>query len=271
MCRQLLSLILLALVFSGCNDEDESPILLFITPSGQYATALPGELMKYQLEIRSSEDVSRLTITSQLDNTPTKTLLDSALSGKDVFVKFEFNAPQVADSGLMLLLFDATDVKNNRITKPITLIILNPGVLTESTGHTIYSHAGQKQDAFNLASKEALFSTESDSSLIDLLDVTSDSTNPGILSRRWKSVNGTRFVRFNDFNYANASYNYLLEVFEAGVKKSAIQDLQADDIILVRTPDNRHYAIRMVYVIDNEDIAEDRYIFNIKEAKNTDK
>jgi hypothetical protein len=271
MTRAVVFLIVLAFAFSGCNKEEESPILLFISPSGQYATAMPGELMKYRVEIRSTEDLSRLTITEQLDNTPTSIVLDSTLSGKIFFINFEFNAPEVIDSSLMLLLFDVTDVKTHHITKPLTLIILNPGVLVESTGHTIYSHAGPKQDAFRLSTKEAMFSEESDSSTLDLLDATSDSINPGLLSRSWKSLNGTRFVRFNDFDYANASYNYLLEVFEAGIKKSFVQNLQPDDIVLVRDPGNRYYAIRMVYVIDNEDIAEDRYIFNIKEAKKTGK
>lgn len=264
-------LIVIGLILISCEKQNDSPILMFISPSNQYSVSLPGELMKIQIEIQSAADLKRLYISQQLDNAPSVMLLDSTINGKTFSLSLEFNSPMVIDSSKMLLLFQAFDSKNNQITQPLIIIIKNPGVLSESTGYTIYSHAGNKQDAFNLSMKESLFSALSDSSQVDLVDATSDSLSPNILSRTWKSYSGIRFVRFNDFDYANATFNYLTEVFEAGVKKSFISDIKADDIILVRTLKNRYYALRLVYVIDNDQIAEDRYIFNIKEPKSLSK
>jgi len=268
--RWFQQLTVVGLLFISCEKQKDSPILLFLTPSAQYSVSIPGELIIIQIKIQSTEDLKSLSVTRQLDNSSTAVLLDSTITGKTFSLSFEFNAPMVVDSGRLLLLFQALDSKNNQITEPLIIIIRNPGVLIESTGFTIYSHSGNKQDAFNLSKKESIFSALSDSSQVDLIDAT-DSLSPNTLSRKWKSYTGVRFVRFNDFDYANATFNYLTEVFDAGVKNVFISDIKADDIILIRTISNLYYVIRIVYVIDNDLNSEDRYIFNIKEPKSTTK
>lgn len=79
---------------------------------------------------------------------------------------------------------------------------------------------------------------------------------------------GLKFIRFNDFDYANASYLSVRKAFEVGIKNPILDNIKEDDIILTKlnrsSIDSGYVAIRIVYVIDSDSTLNDRYIFNVK-------
>jgi hypothetical protein len=135
----------------------------------------------------------------------------------------------------------------------------------------MFSHASTGFDAYNLATGHPLHSESSDSSVMNILDLTNDTVNPTVLLRKWGSPAGNKFVRFNDFDYANATLNMLRNSYTAGIKNDFVENISSGDIILTKIGnsliDTGYVAIKVVFVIDEDSTQLDRYIFNLKKQK----
>ena len=92
------------------------------------------------------------------------------------------------------------------------------------------------------------------------------------ISRTWRSPAGGRFVRFNEFDYANATDVSLESAFLAGIPSETIENIAIGDMILVKLgslpAEQRFYAVmKIMDVVDEPGTADnDRYVFNMKWA-----
>ncbi len=137
-------------------------------------------------------------------------------------------------------------------------------MLDETAGHEMYTRASEKQNAYDLILGNPLFSHLADSSVMHIMDTT-DSDK---LLRKWLSPASSRFVRYNGFDYANASNRTVKEAFNSGIKHEFLLDIKNDDIIIARFYDNNadtsYCVVKVTDVVDLPGKESDKYVFNIK-------
>jgi len=260
--------VLLVSLFISCKEEN-SPSLLLIEPKALELKMNSGEIIEFKINCSSNIDLNTLRITSKEENTFTKVILDTALTADKFVMTFEYQAPSVVDKKSFLLTFILTDANSNQTEIPKTIIVSPVDlVLKEKTGNVMYSHLSKKFDAFNLETLEPIYSTHNFSGIIHIKDNSIDTVDHNQLSRNWISMAGLQFIRYNDFDYANATYISVRKAYEVGIKNPYLYDINEEDIILTKlnkiNADSGFVVIRIVNVIDSDSTLTDRYIFNVK-------
>lgn len=268
-----LSIIITFIIFiSACKKDKNSPALLLITPDVNYFDVQTSDILRF--DISGSSELSPLksfSITGKAGNAFSTAVFDTSFSSKYFNMSYEYQVPDVSQNTGITLEFILNDDAGNqtRIAKILNVTATNT-YPAETTGNEMFSSLSGKQDAYDLSTLQPLFSQSSADSSEHIKDATvNDSTGANnTLSKKWISTAGLNFVRFSDFDYANATYNNIRDAYEAGIKKDFIDNLTDGDIILTRflnSDANKGYmAIRLVYVIDADSTDMDRYIFNVK-------
>lgn len=254
-------------LFSGCAKETEGPVI-FVSPNQTQFTRQPGQLMEFSINANAKDGLQRLRITQNFNNTVTQTLLDTLLSGTKSVFQYPYTVP-TSGVNQIYFVFTLTDVKDRTVSTPRRCIVQGAALLAESTGHELFSfYAGDdKFRGFNIASGTGITVTaQTDSSLIDIMDY--PQVNDGVLSRRWRSPSGLKFVRFDagGFDYANATFASVKSNYTNGVKQDIISNIQLNDRIITKYSDEPEaYAVFSIQGLqDNEGSENDFYVFNMK-------
>lgn len=92
--------------------------------------------------------------------------------------------------------------------------------------------------------------------------------NHNTLSRKWISPAKLKFVKFNGFNYANATLTIIKNAYNSGLQDQYVSYLNDGDIIITKLGnpliDTGFVAIKIINIIDADSTINDKYIFNIK-------
>jgi len=262
-----------ALAFSACKRGNDIPVLT-VSPSSPVIAVTSGNVIAFRI-LGSSDNssLSRLTITSKRDNDFTVTVIDTSLSGSAFSWDWEYEVPHAAAAYSTKLTFDLYEEDGDRMSARRTLSVsLGAILLTETTGHQFYSRnsAIQGESAFDLEERVPVLYTV-DSTRRDIQDNPASASDTQ-LSRSWISPAGGRMVRFNGFDYANATNVSVRNAFNSGVPLEELGSIAVNDIIIVRLgslPTNvSHYALlRITDILDVDGTADnDRYTFNLKWA-----
>lgn len=263
----------LLLFSAGCKKENEIPVLT-VSPGTPVMAVTSGNVVAFR--INGSSDggkLSRLRITSKRDNGFTVTVVDTAISGSTFAWTWEYavaHASEPYDNQLRFELHES-DGDQMGVTR-ILEVSLGAVLLAESTGHQFSSRnsATTGESAFDLEERIPVLYTV-DSARRDLQDNPASGTDVDI-SRSWISPAGGRMVRFNGFDYANATNVSVRSAFNSGVPVEQLNNIAVNDIIIVRLgslPANiSHYAaLRITDILDEPGNADnDRYTFNMKWA-----
>ncbi|MBK8226343.1 MAG: hypothetical protein IPK70_04105 [Flavobacteriales bacterium] len=262
-----------ALAFSACKRGNDIPVLT-VSPSSPVIAVTSGNVVAFRILGSSDKSsLSRLTITSKRDNDFTVTVVDTSLSGSAFSWDWEYEVPHAAAAYSTKLTFDLYEEDGDRMSARRTLSVsLGATLLTETTGHQLYSRnsAIQGESAFDLEERVPVLYTV-DSTRRDIQDNPASASDTQ-LSRSWISPAGGRMVRFNGFDYANATNVSVRNAFNSGVPLEEMSSIAVNDIIIVRLgslPANvSHYAlIRITDILDVDGTADnDRYTFNLKWA-----
>ncbi len=260
-------LLIVMLLFVACND-DEDPTLLHVHPVNSYMAVKMKDVVSFNIEGTSVNNLKSFTINSKADQEYSQTILDSTISGNSFFLFYELKVPVYEKDKVDLKLsFIIEDDKGNQSRIGKVLYVTGEDILVETAGHVFYSHASEKHDAYDLLEEEPVYTELYDSASIHIMDVSVDSIDGNTLKRKWKSPAGIKFVRFNDYDYANANYETLRNAYLAGVKNDYLQNIMSEDIILTKT-DSSYMAIKISAVYDMDSTDMDRYVFNIKKVRN---
>jgi hypothetical protein len=266
--KNLIYIVFILFFFISCKKEND-PALILITPLKNTYYSHPGQVLSFNINCSSNSNLSHLKIFSKTETTFSVTILDSALNSKSFSMTFQYKVPVFYDTTNINLIFTLSDVNgnSNSIAKIINVTLIDR-LLTETAGHEMYSHLCPNYDAFNLSTLLPLHSQLSDSADIHILDGSVDSVNHNALSRKWISLADLKFVRFNGFNYANATISIIKNAYNSGLQDQYITNLVNGDIIITKlgSPliDTGFVAIKIVNIIDNDSTLTDKYIFNIK-------
>jgi hypothetical protein len=263
-------LLLAGLLLGACKKENTIPILT-VTPNAPDIDVVSGNVIAFEVRGRSdNSSLARVIITSKKANSFSVVRLDTAISGTNFAYGFEYLVEHATVPYTEELKFQLIDANGKDMVTTRTLYVtLGAVVLTETAGHSFYS-------ANSFANPEAAFDLEErvpvlvsvDSTRRDIQDDPLSAGDTDI-SRRWRSPAGGRFVRFNGFDYANATNISVQNAFDSGVPVELLTNVQAGDVILMQLGSqpltSRFYAvIRVVDVLDQPGPDNDRYLFNMK-------
>lgn len=263
-------------LFTSCKRETKIPVLV-VEPDAREIGVTSGQVFTFTMKARSDNStLSRLLITSKRGNGFTVTVVDSALTGKTFNWNWEFQVAHASAAYDELYTFTLYDAAGESMSTTRTLYVtLTETLLQETSGHLFYSRnsAVHPESAFDVEDRVQVIYT-ADSTRRDIQD---NPAGPGeVLSKSWISPAGGRFVRFNDFDYANATDIGLRNAFNSGVPVEQIDNLVVGDIILTKLgsqPANTGYyaALRINGIVDEAVTADnDRYQFNMKWASFTE-
>lgn len=248
--------------FYACKN-DVSDVAIIISPDSLALHAEINDLLPFDIKVKSSSPLTSFKITQQTAKTGIVTLSDSIIEGNNYNFQYVYTVPaNIREQEIKLSFIAGTSSGFTAIVKYIIIDSVG-SLLHESSAHVMYSGKNQLSNAFSVVER-LIVSLEQDSLLADIYDYRSESSPDLQLSREWRSLTGLRFARFNDFNYAEATTQTLQNSFENASKKTSMNNLEINDIILIGETDKASGAIKIIAIYDDEGYINDRYVFNLK-------
>lgn len=256
------------LLSTACKKDKTKDILITIDPKDIHIPTEINKVIAFNIKAEADFPLVRFIIHYTESGTAKVTLLDSTISPpiKKFNHSFEFTIPETWAGKSVTLVFNAYDQEGNMGTSARSIVVApvtnTPKLLTETTGHYFYSTHSGEFDAFDIetATPQLILTA-----LPHLRDVQDYDTipNDSIMQRSWSSASGSQFVRFNGFDYANATDVSTADAYNAGTKQQIINNIQVNDIIIVKTP-GKYGVIRVTNIFDVAGVENDRYEFNLK-------
>lgn len=260
-----LVLAMFGILLFACKEETNKPLVL-VTPSDINISAAVDDVVLFKVNVEADKTLARFTITSKPDNGFLVTELDTIVGGNFLTIEYQYQVPTNVAGESVIFTFTATDMDGRAGTNARRVIVDNDTsvVLTETSGHTMYSSNSLNPDAYNLEDNSPQFSTIGDSTDRDIQDATDTSST---LSRIWISPAGGKLVKFQGFDFANATNVSVMNAYQAGTKLDLLSNLQINDIIITKlagTINEKYVAIKITDIIDAISTENDAYIFSIK-------
>ena len=122
----------------------------------------------------------------------------------------------------------------------------------------MFSNNSSQFNSYNLVTGTPSYNSDSSSHILDNTDSLSN-----ILSREWISNVDLLFSKNNSFDYANATFESVKNTYNNSLKKEFVDQISEGDIITTKI-ENNYLVIKIIYVIDEINSENDRYIFSIK-------
>ena len=272
--RPLSVLLLLATLLPACKKEENTIPILNVSPVAPDIDAVPGDVLSFLISGTSDNStLARLTITAKRGTSFTTTVKDTLISGTSLNWTWEYLVTGATEDYSEKLTFTLYDAEGATMATSRTLYVtLEATILSETTGHTFYSRnsLSHPESAFDLQERLPVIHT-ADSTRRDIQDNPIDEFTTE-LSRNWISPAGGRLVRFNGYDYANATDLSLRDAYNTGIPVEELTNIAVGDIILTKLgsldPNTSFYAaLRMTDILDEPGTAEnDHYVFNMKYA-----
>ena len=258
------------LLLGACKKDKLKQPLVTVTPSDLYLYAKAGNVIGVTIDVASDIKLSRFYITAKIDNAFQTTVLDSAISVKNFSLYYEYLVPQTAVGKSVVFSFNAVDEDGNKGTDLKRLVVDadTAKVLTETTGHQLFSGKSlNHMDAYDLETNTIKYSLApgADSTALDIKDYPTDTTTA--LSRTWISPAKGKFVRYNGYDYANATDASAFNAYQSGAKLDLMSNIQLNDIIITKLGSitgDKYVVLKLSAVIDAPGNEFDSYSFSIK-------
>ncbi len=263
-------------IFHSCKDKDVDEIVIALKPESFQIMANVGDYIIIETKVQSNSKLNKFVINQTINSQQSTVILDSLISVKSFNFDYSYFVPDidVSLSNEIKLVFTFID-DNGNSQKRTKIIIVNKEdevdePLSEILGSEMFSRLASNKNAFDLKSLQPLNYETADSSIRYIEDYSFDTTSVKVdtLSHKWVSPAGLKFLKYNSFDYANASSQSIKDSYLSGIETDFIDHIEEGDIILtyLSKADEGHefYAIKIMYIIDNDGVEEDRYVFNIK-------
>lgn len=260
--------VLIGIFFWGCKKDKETSSVLFITPADIVLNYPMGKVVTFAVAANAPAGLSNLTISYKKLGTFTQTILDSTLSGGQGFsLNYEYKIPTQTTAYTMDIYFNFTDKNGTLLSGARRInVSVNNDTLTEYSGNVFYSKKSGQEDSYNLINKVAEYSSSTSTSVRDVQnDGTYDSLDS--LARSWVSPAGGKFVRFNGYDYAHATFASAVNTYDSGVKVDTIRNLKQGDILFTKVTRNNiasYMVLKLTSIIDLSGASNDTYIFSVK-------
>jgi len=255
------------LFFSTCREKESNQVIMVHSNTMKDSMQM-GENVGFVVNAFSNvSKISRILIEEMSNQYNKKILLDTALNTSSIKFDFFYTVPEFFTDQTVKITFKAYSfVDDNYSSRSFSYFCSGTSqLLAEYSGFSMYTPLSGKADAFNIYLKQPIFTSEADTSDVDIYvyqDTAAEDAT--ILQRIWKSHTALNFVKANNFNYAKATSQMLRETYLASVRFSSVTNLANDDIILIGFGFQPIGVIKIVAVFDEDGVVNDRYLFNIK-------
>jgi len=256
-------------MLAACEDEDSSPLIILAAPEQESAKVVAGDRLLYSVEaFANSGELEYVKVTSKDTWQGTVMLLDSSVATQRLKMDFVYTVPRLdVDSLAITLRFEAGNKEQRSTTTHVLKFVGSGMYIEEEAGYVMYSAASSKANAFLWTTSQVTFAELEADSLTDIYDYHDPEVRADSLMCEWRSGTGIRFVRYNDFNYPQATASSIRNAYEAGVKYNALKAIRPDDVVLLGSEERGVLGvIRIVQVFDEAGTENDRYVFNLKKA-----
>lgn len=268
MKKNFFIILLFSVFLTACQKNDVSKINILVTRTDNYGDYVSfNQNLLFHISAFSEKDlVQKITISSFDNEKGNIIVLDSIIHLSSVDFDFSYRT-------LSYLINDTTNLKltftaytsDEIFTKMVHYVnVVGSASLESHDGLIMYSAKSLKPNGLNFDLLQTLYCNITDSSLIDIYDYETDPEDSTLLSREWRSFTNVLFVRYNDFDYANATKQSLYNAYTSGSKYNAIKNLMYGDILIVGRDISPLGVIQIVAIYDEEGNNNDRYVFNIK-------
>ena len=268
MKKNFLALVALIILFTGCKKDEQKTPLLFVRPTDIVLNAVTGQVINFTINASSPDGLVKLVVNSKQLNSFTQLVLDSTLSGSNNFNWiYEYKVPSATSSYVMDLSFIFTDNSGYVFSAAKRINVTSTStVLSEYTGNVFYSKNSGKEDSYNLINRVGQFSATSSPTVMDIQN--DESFDFGdVLGLSWVSPSGSKFVRFNSYDYDNATPSTVQSTYDSGIQVDTLPSIQQGDIIFMKVPrasTNTYTVLKVTSIFDPSGSLNDAYIFNIK-------
>ena len=228
--------ILALCVFSGvCTSEkDATELLLFVTASDTSAAA--GEIVYFDIEARSLDSrIDTVSVrTYDKENGPLPLFSDRPRTERYTH-RLYWSVPATARDSLDVeLTFRATDPAGQSRERHIAFLVRGSAApLRELSGITLYAPASGNPDGFSLTTRQPVRTATAAPGEVDFYLYADPEAPEDALPRQWRTRTDIRFAKVNRFDFAAATDRSLRAVYDASVRTDYVDDLTADDIILI--------------------------------------
>lgn len=256
--------------FSSCKKDKLKQPLVLTSPEDLYIYGKTGDVVTVNVSVNSDINLSRFYVTAKMDNSFQSTTLDSAIDSKEFSMAYEYKIPAIAAGKSIIFTYTAVDVDGNKGSDIKRLIVQADTaiVLTETSGHQIFSGKSlNHQDAFDLETNTVKWSKLPgvDTTALDIQDYPTDTTSA--LSHSWISPAKGKFVRFNGFDYPNATNVTVANSYASGAKLDILDNIQLNDVIIIKlgsVTEEKYVLIKITGITDAPGKEYDSYTFSIK-------
>ncbi|MDA9656278.1 hypothetical protein N9S96_01285 [Flavobacteriales bacterium] len=261
MLSRFFSLLLITSLLTSCSEEVTDFINISILPSSQYEIFNSDEIIPFTIKLTSNNELTELLVIETINNSTIDTILVKLISGNEHSEFFNYSLPSntFEDTSEIKLIFCCSNNLGERVQRAkIFYSAIQDVFLTETTGHTMFSNNSSEYNAYNLLTGTPSYNTDTSSHILDNTDSLSN-----IISREWISNVNLLFSKNNSFDYANATFESVKNTYNNSLKKEFVDQISEGDIITTKI-ENSYLAIKIIYVIDEINSENDRYIFSIK-------
>lgn len=252
------------MLFSGCKKKLNDYPIVKIHPKDLAIDAYTNDKVIFTIDVTSDHIINYFLITRKYEGEQEIKVFDTTVNIKNLQFQWAYNTPAEEEDDIILY-FIAQNV-NGFETKVGRRLVFQGQRLEEYTGQKIYNVNGGGNSALDLVTLTPL-TTAADSSVRDIQEYQSDTTNNN-LSGSWISPSGCEFVKFNGFDYANASSSTAKAAFEAGNKLNAVSNIEVGDIFIIRInrllPDEMYTVVKVNYLIEQDGRENDYYDLSVK-------
>lgn len=262
----ILSISLFSLILISCEKSYKNTINITITPTEGHLIRTSGDVIIYNIKITSPESLSKFRISETIDHNTPINLLEKSITGDNHTESYSYIVPNIStDSANITIKFSVETSSGDTKDRAKTVLALaTNSLLEEYAGNTMFSCSDTLTstnlfNAYNLLTVAPTNNADSTAHIADLCD----STGAGQFLRTWYSPSGIKFVRYNSFDYANATESMIEDAYNTGLKVEVLYDINQNDIMLTKIG-NKFCAIKLIYVIDEVGVQNDRYEFSIK-------
>lgn len=275
--------LLLTACFIGCENEEYDNVYVEMTtdvvptevPTLDSSSTHKYKIMyggqSYRIGIRAVEvskgQLSRVLLSTFDRERREVVVLDTAVTGSLATAQLIYQAPENLSSDTLPLNFIvvAYNVAGESCRREYAFTLVQQDApLTAMQGITLYAQEGDEHpNAFSFSRMLPIRSSLSDSSEVSLY-VSRNAENPDVMTREWRTMNGTYFIKNNSFDYARATRKTVTSAYRSSVSYHIVNNLNTDDVILVGDEDKAIGVIKIQAIYDDEGSGTDRYYFDFK-------
>ncbi len=276
--NKLLSLLFISILLlsTSCSDKEDGDvegIILIVNPESPTYYKNQGDPVAFSFNVKSEEKIQSVNVYKQSSNqlnSERDTVFSTSpnTTSYNGFYEFRYQIPQ-DESDYERYTFEVRDVLNQK--KDQYRIVYPIGLLKSFEVKLKSSISSSENGGFDLKNRKVILTDTSIATLAfyDATDTLNNSSKA--LSNKWIGVNGTEFVRNNEFNFAQASAKTVKNAFESSNAVSQIGEIKNNDIILIKYKISQTtvtYAVVSINSITDEVGAEnDVYNFVLKYAQ----